>query len=152
MLKVKQEKRCKVILKITKIKQQRRNPKRVSVYIDGDFTFGVDMEIAYSYDLREGKEISTDFVESVLKKEEQLKANNYALNLLSFRARSEKEIKDKMLQKGYDLSIIDNTIQYLKEQGYLNDKEFAKAFIKDKMELSHYGKNRIKVELLKKRY
>jgi regulatory protein len=138
------------MLKITKIEPQKRNPKRVSVYIDGYFALDVDMEIAYNYDLKEGKEIDADFIESVVKKEEQLRANNYALNLLSFRARSEKEIYDKMLQKGYEPSVIANTIQYLKEQQYINDKEFAETFIKDKVELSHYGRNRIKAELLKK--
>ena len=55
-----------------------------------------------------------------------------------------------MLQKGYEPSVIANTIQYLKEQRYINDKEFAEIFIKDKVELSRYGRNRIKSELLKK--
>lgn len=137
-------------MKITKIEPQKRNLKRVSVYIDGDFAFGVGMEVAYTCDLKEGKEIDSKFVESVIKKEEQFRANNYALSLLSFRARSEKEIRDRMLQKGYELSVIENTVQYLKEQRYVNDREFAEAFIKDKAELSHYGRNRIKTELLKK--
>lgn len=137
-------------MKITKIEPQKRNLKRVSVYIDGDFAFGVGMEVAYTCDLKEGKEIDSKFVESVIKKEEQFRANNYALSLLSFRARSEKEIRDRMLQKGYEPSVIENTIRYLKEQRYVNDREFAEAFIKDKTELSHYGRNRIKIELFKK--
>lgn len=137
-------------MKITKIEPQKRNSKRVSVYIDGDFAFGVDMEVAYTCDLKEGKEIDSKFVESVIKKEEQFRASNYALNLLSFRARSEKEICDRMLKKGYEPSVIENTVRYLKEQRYVNDREFAEAFIKDKAELSHYGRNRIKTELFKK--
>lgn len=129
---------------------QKRNSKRVSIYIDEDFAFGVDMEVAYTCDLKEGKEIDSKFVESVIKKEEQFRANNYALSLLSFRARSEKEIRDRMLQKGYESSVIEKTIRYLKEQRYVNDREFTEAFIKDKTELSHYGRNRIKTELFKK--
>jgi len=138
------------ILKITKIERQKRNPKRVSVYIDGHFAFGINMEVAYICDLKEGREIDSDFIESVVKKEEQFRANNYALNLLSFRARSEKEIYDRMMQKGYEPSVIANTIQYLKEQRYINDKDFAEVFIRDKVELNRYGRNRIKSELLKK--
>lgn len=137
-------------MKITKIEPQKRNSKRVSIYIDDTFAFGVDMEVAYRTDLKEGKEVDKQFIESVIKKEEQFRANNYALNLLSFRARSEKEIYDRMLQKGYEPSVIANTIHYLKEQRYLNDKDFAEMFIKDKFELNRYGRNRIKTELLKK--
>ena len=69
---------------------------------------------------------------------------------MSFRARSEKEIYDRMMQKGYEPSVIANTIQYLKEQRYINDKDFAETFIRDKVELNRYGRNRIKSELLKK--
>lgn len=69
---------------------------------------------------------------------------------MSFRARSEKEIYDRMMQKGYEPSVIANTIQYLKEQRYINDKDFAETFIRDKVELNRYGRNRIKSELLKR--
>lgn len=137
-------------MKITKIEPQKRNRKRMSVYIDGAFAFGVDMEVAYVCGLKEGLEVDKEWIDAVVQKEELLRAQNYALNLLSFRARSEKEIAERMAQKGYELFIIDKTIAYLKEQGYINDKAFAEAFIKDKLELNGHGRNRIRWELYKK--
>lgn len=137
-------------MKITKIEPQKRNRKRMSVYIDGAFAFGVDMEVAYVCGLKEGLEVDKEWIDAVVQKEELLRAQNYALNLLSFRARSEKEIAERMAQKGYEPFIIDKTIAYLKEQGYINDKAFAEAFIKDKSELNGYGRNRIRWELYKK--
>lgn len=137
-------------MKITKIEPQKRNRKRMSVYIDGAFAFGVDMEVAYVCGLKEGLEVDKEWIDAVVQKEELLRAQNYALNLLSFRARSEKEIAERMAQKGYEPFIIDKTIAYLKEQGYINDKAFAEAFIKDKLELNGHGRNRIRWELYKK--
>lgn len=137
-------------MKITKIEPQKRNKNRVSVYIDETFAFGVDMEVAYTCGLKEGLDIDRQWLDEVVRKEEQFRAQNYALNLLSYRARSEREIMERMQQKGYELSVIEDTIAYLKEQGYLDDHAFAEMFIRDKSELNKYGQNRIKTELYKK--
>jgi len=137
-------------MKITKIEPQKRNKNRVSVYIDETFAFGVDMEVAYTCGLKEGLDIDRQWLDEVVRKEEQSRAQNYALNLLSYRARSEREIMERMQQKGYESSVIEDTIAYLKEQGYLDDYAFAEMFIRDKSELNKYGQNRIKTELYKK--
>lgn len=137
-------------MKITKIEPQKRNKNRVSVYIDETFAFGVDMEVAYAYGLKEGLDIDRQWLDEVVRKEEQFRAQNYALNLLSYRARSEREIMERMQQKGYESSVIEDTIAYLKEQGYLDDYAFAEMFIRDKSELNKYGQNRIRTELYKK--
>lgn len=137
-------------MKITKIEPQKRNKNRVSVYIDETFAFGVDMEVAYTCGLKEGLDIDRQWLDEVVRKEEQFRAQNYALNLLSYRARSEREIMERMQQKGYESSVIKDTIAYLKEQGYLDDYAFAEMFIRDKSELNKYGQNRIKTELYKK--
>lgn len=135
---------------ITKIEVQKKNPKRVSVYIDGSFAFGVDSDVAYIYGLKEGIEISKEWIDFVVKKEEQLRAKNYALTLLSYRARTEKEIVERMRKKGYEQSDIEEVVNYLKQEGYINDKTFAEMYIKDKSEIHKYGQNRIKTELYKK--
>ena len=108
------------------------------------------MEVAYTCGLKEGLDIDRQWLDEVVRKEEQFRAQNYALNLLSYRARSEREIMERMQQKGYESSVIEDTIAYLKEQGYLDDYAFAEMFIRDKSELNKYGQNRIKTELYKK--
>lgn len=102
------------------------------------------------YGLEVGSEIDEYFIENILKSEEQSKAKNYALNLLSYRQRSEKEILKKMIDKGYENNIIDSTINFLKENKFLNDREFTKSFIRDRVNIRKLGRNRIKMELYKK--
>jgi regulatory protein len=137
-------------VKITKIEPQKRNKKRVSVYIDDRFAFGIHEDIAYRLHIQEGTDIDKDYIENVLKTEEQNKANTYALNLLSFSARTEKQIRDKMSEKEYESSIINNTIEFLTRTGLLNDSKYAENFAKDKANFNKYGNSRIKFELYRK--
>lgn len=77
------------------------------------------------------------------------KACNKALHLLSFRPRSKKEIADKLSQKGFAENIIPTVIKKLEEQNLLNDREFAKWWIKEK-QYQQKAKIIIKKELQEK--
>lgn len=135
-------------LLITKIEMQKKNNKRVSIYIDDAYAFGLSLDVALKFNLEEGKRVEKSFIEKALKKEEQNKANNYAIRLLSYRSRSRREIEVKMKEKGYDERIIDDTITYLEKYGLINDEEFAKEFIKAKSK--KFGRRRIEIELSQK--
>lgn len=136
--------------KITKIEQQKKNSRRYSIYINEEFSFGVHEDTLVKFKLAKGMELDNDFIEQILKEEEQNKANNYALRLLSYRMRSKKEIITKMHDKGYENNIIDRTISYLNQYGYINDREYALSYIKDSMSLKKLGHHRIKAELFQK--
>lgn len=137
-------------MKITKIEQQKNNKERVNIYIDDKFAFGLMMEIKYKYDLQENMEIDEEYIQKVLREEELSKAKDQALKFLTYRQRSEKEIIDKLKKKGFEESIIDDTLNYLKKYKLVDDVEFAKAFMRDKINLNKFGPIRIKHELYKK--
>lgn len=137
-------------MKITSIEPQKNNNDRVNIYLDGKFAFGISIEILYKYSLEKDMEIDEEYIENVLKAEEKNRATNYALNLLNFKWRTEKEIRDKMLLKGYDEKIIQEAISYLKEQKLIDDKRFAEGFVKDKINFNKLGKYRLKNELYNK--
>lgn len=135
---------------ITKIEIQKKNKDRYSVYIDGAYSFGIYENVLIKYDLKKGMKIEEDFLEDVLKKEEQECANNYGLRLLNFKMRTEQEIRRRMKEKEYTEDVIDITIEYLYYLNYLDDEEYARKFIKDKSNLKNMGKERIKRELYAK--
>lgn len=135
---------------ITKIEIQKKNKDRYSIYIDGEYSFGVYENVLIKYGLRKGMKIEEDFLEDVLKKEEQECANNYALRLLNFKMRTSNEIKQRMREKEYSDEVIEKTIDYLYYLNYLDDREYAQKFIKDKSNLKKMGKERIKRELYAK--
>lgn len=75
---------------------------------------------------------------------------DYALRLIEFRDRTEKEIRDKLFDKGYDENQIDDEIEFLKNYGYINDSRYAERFTLDAINLKKWGKIRIRTELLRK--
>lgn len=61
---------------------------------------------------------------------------NPALRLLSGRARSIKEMRDRLLKKGLDQGDVTVCIQWLEARGYLNDEVFAQALTRDRIRFS----------------
>lgn len=133
-------------MKITKIERQRRK-NRVNIYVDDDFALGIDEEVMIKYNLKVGMEVDNSFIEDILLAEEENNALNDALNFLSYRQRSEKEVYDSLKRKGYAEENIERVILSCKDKNYINDKNFAEAFMRDKVNLNKFGPERIKHEL-----
>lgn len=136
-------------MKITDIRQQKRN-ERENIYIDDTFAFGLSSELRYKYDLYVGKEITDEFINDVLKAEEQNKVLNHAFNILSYAQNSKKDIYRKLMRKGYEEEFVLKAIDYCEEKNYINDRLYAESFIKDKINLNKYGQNKIRYDLISK--
>jgi regulatory protein len=52
-------------------------------------------------------------------------ARLYALKLLGYRGRSEKELRERLVRKGFREDIIDRTVLHLKEAGLIDDRALA---------------------------
>lgn len=135
---------------ITKIEPQKKNPRRRSVFIDGKFIFGVNEEVVSKLRLEKGETLTERRITEILAGKSENEAKEAALRFLSFRRRTEKEIKDKLRQKGFDDKIIRSTIQKLKSYDLVNDHEFAVAWIKERLAHKPRGKRLLRQELWKK--
>lgn len=133
---------------ITKIEVQKRNKNRVNVYVDHEYAFSLDSELVYKEGLKVNESINIEKVEEIAKKDNYLKCKSTALRIVEKTYKSEKELKDKLLLKGYDKYSIEKSIEFLKEYGFINDNNFAKLYIKDKNRTQ--GKSKIKYDLIKK--
>ena len=78
------------------------------------------------------------------------KVYNSALRFLSYRPRSEKEIRDKFRRKKAESSIIEKVVVKLKEQKFINDEEFAKWWIEQRTSFRPRSLRLIKLELRQK--
>lgn len=135
---------------ITKIETQKKNNERVNIYINEEFAFGLSLEIVYTHSLKKGMTVDSEFLNNVLLNEEKIKANSTALRFLGYRMRAEKEIIDRLKKDDFEDEIIENTLEYLKRNGLINDFEFAKAFTMDKIKINNYGPQKIKYDLYQK--
>ncbi len=74
-------------------------------------------------------------------------AKEKALRLLEFRSHSEKELTEKLKIRGATDEIISDVLDFCRNYGFVNDKDFAKRKAKDLYNLKKYGKRRIEQEL-----
>ncbi len=137
-------------MKITKIEPQKKYPDRKSIWVDGKFYCGVSEEILLKTGLREEQVISEAQLREVIKGEERRKAKEYALNLLGYRIRSEQELKDRLKSKGYSDEIVEDVLRDLRAVDLVDDLQFARAWIRNRMSTNPKGPSVLRNELWKK--
>ena len=132
---------------ITKIELQKKNKNRASIYIDDEFAFGLHVNVVYDYGLKSGMEIDEDLKKELLASDSAKQARLYAIKLIDYRPRCEAEVRKKMKEKGFSSEEIEETIDYLKDNHFLNDEEFARLYIESKLDIKKWGLNRIGYQL-----
>ncbi len=120
------------------------------MFLDGKFAFGLDEEVAVRLGLEKGEDLTELKIKEILSQKAENEAKNIALKFLSFRRRTEKEIRDKLKSKGFDEKSIKSTIDKLKGYDLINDSEFATAWVKERLAYKPRGKKLLRQELWKK--
>lgn len=73
-----------------------------------------------------------------------------ALELLSFRARSESELKGRLRRAGHTPDATAAVLRRCRELGYLDDRSFALALVRDRLRLKPKGRRALRSELYRK--
>lgn len=117
--------------------------------LDNKLNIEVHEDLILKHDLLLTKSLNEELIETILEEQKIYDIYNIALKYIKVRMRSIKEIENYLLKKKYEQNQIDDALSILKKQGYLNNDNYAKAFIHDKIVLSNYGPLKIKDELIK---
>ena len=70
-----------------------------------------------------------------------------AMKLINFRERSENELKDRLMRKGYNFNDIMEVACYLKENGLVDDRKFIYDFYIDYLNIKQKGPRIIREKL-----
>lgn len=135
---------------ITKITRQKKNVERYNIYLDESYAFSVDESVLIKHQLTKGKVLETFDMDDLIYEDEVRKAFSSALNYLSYRMRSEQEVKTKLLENGFGEAVALEAIRKLLDYNYLNDEEFSKALVSTEKRSSKKGPTAIKQSLKKK--
>lgn len=135
---------------ITKITRQKRHQDRYNIYLDEEYAFSVDESVLIQHQLTKGKVVADFEMDDMVYEDEVRKAFSAALNYLSFRMRSEQEVKKKLLDSGYGESVALEAIKKLHDYNYLNDEAFSKALLSTEKNSSKKGPNAIRQSLKQK--
>jgi regulatory protein len=136
-------------VRVTRIEAQKKRPGRKNVYIDGKFAIGIGTETLLRTGLRTGDEIDTLFLTTLERTERTSALKASALRLLSYRARSVREMRDRLRQKKFPKEEIGTVIGELERAGLLDDQRFARMLIRDQMTLRPSGKAALRQKLLR---
>lgn len=133
---------------ITALKAQKKNPNRISVYLDGEYTFGVARIVAAW--LRIGQLLSEEAIDRLKQQDTLEVAYLRALNLLSYRSRSEAELQRKLTERGFEAQVVEAVIQRMKENKFLGDEKFASDWVENRSTFRPRGRRLLELELRQK--
>lgn len=139
---------------ISKISIQKHNKDRYSIFTDSgrgeEYAFSVDEDVLIKYQLKKGMELDDLAVMEMLFQDDIRKAFNTAINYLAHRMRSEAEVRDYLKKKEVAEPVIKEAIHKLYDLKFLNDEEFALAYVRTQINTTDKGAGVIKLELKEK--
>jgi regulatory protein len=134
--------------KITALEVQRKNPNRVNVHLDGEFAFGLARIVAAW--LRVGQQISEEKIEQLISEDARERAFQQAMLFLSYRARSESEIRKNLRKHEIPDVVIEQTLERLRQDGLANDDQFAQTWVENRTTFRPRSRRMMAMELKQK--
>ena len=136
--------------KITGLHTGKRREKRVNLYLDDKFAFSLQADVAVKEDLQVGQELTANQIEALATSDRMQRCFNAATRYLSYRPRSESEIRQRLQQRGFDGGGIEAALTRLKEQGLVDDAAFAQFWTDNRETFSPRSQWLTRLELRRK--
>jgi len=136
--------------KITALRIGKGRKKRVNVFLDDRFAFSLEAEVVIKEGLQVGQELSASQIEALAKSDHFHRCLNVATHYLGYRPRSEFEVRERLRRRGFDDNTIGVVIARLKEQGLVDDMDFARFWKENRDSFSPRSQWLTKLELRQK--
>jgi len=130
---------------VTALKAQKNNPQRINVFLDGQFAFGLSRLVAAW--LQVGQTLTEERLAQLLQEDRLESLYQRALRYLSFRPRSEKEMRLYLLRHEQDERVRELVLERLKANGWLDDQHFAAQWVENRVAFRPRGKKALALEL-----
>jgi regulatory protein len=134
--------------RITALTAQKKNPNRINVFLDGEFAFGLS-RITAAW-LRIGEMLSAERIARLQEQDGLEIAYQRALDLISHRPRAEKEIRQRLTDKGYSEETILSVLERLRVAGLVGDDQFAHAWAENRVTFRPRSRRMVAAELRQK--
>ena len=115
---------------VTAIEQQKNDKSKFSIFIDGEFAFGLYAEDVLYFKLKENEIIPQEKYDFIMENLIYIKAQDTALKFLSYKSRTQKEIELKLKEKNYSENVIEKLIAFLKKYDYINEEKYCRLYFK----------------------
>lgn len=112
------------------IEEIKRGKKSCTLVVDGQIIKDVNLGVMLSYSIKEGEMEKARFKEFI-KENDRERAKSYLYAMVARKARTTKEAREKLYEKGFHKDAVEYAIGIVSSYGYLNDQEFAKTFVEN---------------------
>ena len=130
---------------ITALKQQKRDLRKVNVYLDGEYAFSLSRFVAAW--LKVGQVLNDAKISGLQAENGHELAYQKALKFISYRHRSEVEIRRNLTTHKYPQEVIDVAIERLQNNGLVDDTQFAQNWVDNRNEFRPRSKKALEMEL-----
>jgi regulatory protein len=135
---------------ITALRAQAKDPRRVNVFVNGEFAIGVSLTTISKEGLYVGRTLSDEEYACVERAEGSDKAMQAALRFLEARPRSVAEIRERLRRKEFGDDAIEAAIERLSALDMLNDATFARFWVENRQACRPRGASALRDELRRK--
>ncbi len=133
--------------RITSIRQLRGRSGRCEVALDDGGSLKLLPEVVLRLGLHQGQEVDQAAILAAAELEETVRAREYALDLLSRSAKSEKQIRDKLRQRGVPPAVAESILEGLLRSGLLNDAAYSRSYVSTRLADRPMGRRALMQEL-----
>ena len=136
--------------------------EKIHLSLDGEYIATVNADYWFTCGIKSGAEITSEQLDELLSESARRKMMNKALDLLSMRDYSRRELSDKLVtkawekkeQKDMDLGSLkqqaSDICDRLEELGLLNEERFARSYVDELLRRKHLSKRGLKTALIQK--
>ncbi len=135
---------------ITALNADPHDPNKVHVFVDGKHRVAVSLDVAAAERLTVGQPCTPERLQGLHAAQEMNDIFEKALNFLSYRPRSEREVEQRLRKKSYTPEQIEAVMLRLRKRGYVDDREFARFWVTNRMSFSPRGPRLLRSELRQK--
>jgi regulatory protein len=137
-----------MLQKITALRMQKRNRRRVNVYLDGQYAFA--LQVAMAAPLRVGQTLTVEEIDRLRGREAVEVAYDKALHFLSYRPRSRAEIAAYLKRKKAQPDTVGTVLERLEHAGLVDDSAFAQYWVENRESFRPRGSRALRHELRQK--
>ncbi|MDP5273515.1 RecX family transcriptional regulator [Chengkuizengella axinellae] len=135
---------------ITLVEKQKNNQNRYNIYVNDQYVFSVHEDILVKHRLLKGEEINQTKMKKIIEDEETQIAYRHAIRMISRKPKSRYELKKKLIEKGYEESLIHSALDQLEKEKYIDDYSYAVTLANYRIKYQRKGLKWIEQELSQK--
>ncbi len=135
---------------VTAVEPQVRDDSRVNIFVDGEFAIGLSAQLAMELQIRPGRCLTENDLESLLEEDRLGRALQVAVRFVSHAPRTKAEVVRRLERAGIAVDLQARVLDRLVDMRLLDDERYLGAYLESRIHNQGYGPRRVREELVRR--